>query len=160
MRVMLFLGYYGLAMLFGFLLRGRFDQWMYAKPHMQERLIVWAADAVSHVEQGGEDPLVVPLTVDPPAWSPVMRATPLGRFVRAAADPGRAVPDASPPVRSGRPPERAVPIEPGTEAPVSLAAAAPAAAAPVPPPDAVPSRAAPADAGYGASAAVRSGDPV
>ena len=53
MRLLLFLLYYGIAFLMGFVIRARFDTWMYSKPHMQERLVIWASDTVSYVESGG-----------------------------------------------------------------------------------------------------------
>ena len=82
MRLLLFLLYYGIAFLMGFVIRARFDAWMYAKPHMQQRLVIWAADAVTYVEQGGTDTLLPPETTDAEAFSPVFGRTRLGRVLR------------------------------------------------------------------------------
>ena len=84
MRLLLFLGYYGIALLMGFVLRARFDAWMYAKPHMQERLVVWSADVVALVDSGEaiDGPLLPPETTDAVAFSPVVGETRLGRLVR------------------------------------------------------------------------------
>ena len=73
MRLLLFLLYYAIAFLMGFVVRARFDAWMYAKPHMQERLVMWAADTVAYVEQGGgSGPVLPPETTDAEAFSPVL----------------------------------------------------------------------------------------
>ena len=93
MRLLLFLLYYGIAFLMGFVIRARFDAWMYAKPHMQQRLVVWAADAVTYVEQGGADTLLPPDTTDAEAFSPVLRRTRLGRVLRRSAPSDGAAPE-------------------------------------------------------------------
>ena len=85
MRLLLFLAYYGIAFLMGFMLRARFDVWMYAKPHMQQRLVVWAADTVAYVEQGGTQTLLPPDTTDAEAFSPVLGESRVGRLVRPRA---------------------------------------------------------------------------
>ena len=115
MRLLLFLLYYGIAFLMGFVIRARFDAWMYAKPYMQQRLVVWADDAVTYVEQGGADTLLPPETTDAEAFSPVFRRTRLGRVLRRPVpSDGDAVPEGmdSPPGRlagsAGTPP----PVDP------------------------------------------------
>lgn len=94
MRVLLFLVYYGIAFLMGFVIRARFDTWMYSKPHMQARLVVWADDTVKYVESGGAGPVLPPETTDAEAFSPVLGQTRAGRLARggrasaeAAAEP-------------------------------------------------------------------------
>ncbi len=113
MRLVLFVLYYGLAVLLGFILRGRFDQWMYAKPHMQESLVRYASEVIHAVEHGADEVPPPPLTVDADAFSPVVLQGPLGRVARApdaaagepagaldvAPEPGSA--DARPPVPEG-----------------------------------------------------------
>ena len=69
MRLLLFVLYYGLAVLLGFTLRGRFDAAIYRRPHMQRRLVVWAADVVTYYEQGGDELVFPPSTLDAEAWS-------------------------------------------------------------------------------------------
>ena len=94
MRLLLFLLYYGIAFLMGFVIRARFDAWMYSKPHMQARLVVWAADTVSYVESGGSGPVLPPETTDAEAFSPVLGESRIGRLARGgdAAGPA-AVPE-------------------------------------------------------------------
>ena len=93
MRLLLFLLYYGIAFLMGFVIRARFDTWMYSKPHMQARLVIWAEDTVRYVESGGDGTLLPPETTDAEAFSPVLGETRAGRFARrggsseAAAEP-------------------------------------------------------------------------
>ena len=79
MRLLLFLLYYGIAFLMGFVLRARFDTWMYSKPHMQDRLVIWAEDTVKYVESGGGGPVLPPETTDAEAFSPVLGQTRVGR---------------------------------------------------------------------------------
>lgn len=92
MRLLLFLLYYGIAFLMGFVIRARFDTWMYSKPHMQARLVVWAADTVSYVDSGGRGPVLPPETTDSVAFSPVLGQTRLGRLARRAEPAGAAEP--------------------------------------------------------------------
>ena len=80
--LVLYVGYYGLAVLLGFLLRFRFDAWMYAKPHMQRRLVVYSSDLLDAVKAGAEAVPLPPLTVDTDAVSPLLEGTALSRFVR------------------------------------------------------------------------------
>ncbi|MDE2906650.1 MAG: hypothetical protein OXQ28_11270 [Acidobacteriota bacterium] len=95
MRLLLFLLYYGIAFLMGFVIRARFDTWMYSKPHMQARLVVWAADTVSYVESGGPGPVLPPETTDAQAFSPVLGQSRIGRLARRtdAEDAAGAVPE-------------------------------------------------------------------
>lgn len=95
MRLLLFLLYYGIAFLMGFVIRARFDTWMYSKPHMQERLVVWAADTVSYVDDGGQGPVLPPETTDAEAFSPVLGRTRLGRPAHRgrSGDAAEAVPE-------------------------------------------------------------------
>lgn len=95
MRLLLFLLYYGIAFLMGFVIRARFDAWMYSKPHMQERLVVWAADTVSYVESGGRGPVLPPETTDAEAFSPVLGQTRVGRLAGRGGrgDAAEAVPE-------------------------------------------------------------------
>jgi hypothetical protein len=90
MRLLLFLLYYGIAFLMGFVIRARFDTWMYSKPHMQERLVIWAADTVTYVEGGGPGPVLPPETTDADAFSPVLGQTRVGRLARRGASDGNA----------------------------------------------------------------------
>lgn len=85
MRPFLFLAYYVLACLLGFALRSRFDRWMYTRPHMQHRLVIYASSTLAAVE-GGENAVPPPPdTADAEAWSPVLLGTPFARFVRPSA---------------------------------------------------------------------------
>jgi len=90
MRLLLFLLYYGIAFLMGFVIRARFDTWMYSKPHMQERLVIWAQDTVTYVESGGPGPILPPETTDSEAFSPVLGQTRVGRLARPGAPVGAA----------------------------------------------------------------------
>ncbi len=82
MRLLLFLLYYAIAFLMGFVIRARFDTWMYSKPHMQERLVIWAADTVTYIDSGGPGPVLPPETTDAEAFSPVLGQTRIGRLAR------------------------------------------------------------------------------
>ena len=96
MRLLLFLLYYGIAFLMGFVLRARFDTWMYSKPHMQARLVIWAEDTVRYVESGGDGTLLPPETTDAEAFSPVLGETRVGRLARrggSAESPAEPVPE-------------------------------------------------------------------
>lgn len=97
MRLLLFLLYYGIAFLMGFVLRARFDTWMYSKPHMQARLVIWAEDTVRYVESGGDGTLLPPETTDAEAFSPVLGETRGGKLARG----GRAAEPAAEPVPEG-----------------------------------------------------------
>ena len=116
MRLLLFLLYYALAVLLGFMLRGRFDAWVYRRRHMQQRLVVWAADVVTYVERGGDDVLLPPSTLDAEAWSPrAARAAgaSAARFPEDAA--GGAAPSPSDPSSASSvssPAPAAPPVEP------------------------------------------------
>ena len=88
MRLLLFLLYYAIAFLMGFVIRARFDTWMYSKPHMQERLVIWAADTVTYIDSGGPGPVLPPETTDAEAFSPVLGQTRIGRLARTAAGAG------------------------------------------------------------------------
>ena len=85
MRPFLFLAYYALACLLGFALRSRFDRWMYTRPHMQHRLVIYASATLAAVERGDDAVTTPPDTADADAWSPVLLGTPLARFVRSSA---------------------------------------------------------------------------
>jgi len=87
MRLLLFLLYYGIAFLMGFVIRARFDTWMYSKPHMQARLVVWAEDTVRYVESGGAGPVLPPETTDAEAFSPVLGETRIGGLGRGNRSP-------------------------------------------------------------------------
>ena len=113
MRLLLFLLYYGIAFLMGFVIRARFDTWMYSKPHMQARLVVWAEDTVRYVESGGPGPVLPPETTDAEAFSPVLGQTRVGRLARRggsgepAAEPvpeGLAAGDSPPVDEAAEPP--------------------------------------------------------
>lgn len=94
MRLLLFLLYYGIAFLMGFVIRARFDTWMYSKPHMQKRLVIWAADTVSYIEDGGDQPVLPPETTDAEAFSPVLGESRIGRLAgRGGAEEPAAVPE-------------------------------------------------------------------
>lgn len=67
-RVPAILFYYVVALLLGFYLRGRYDEFIYRTPHMQRRLRRWAARIV--LPASASD-VVFPLsTLDPPAFQP------------------------------------------------------------------------------------------
>ena len=119
MRLLLFLLYYGIAFLMGFVVRARFDTWMYSKPHMQERLVVWAADTVTYVEGGGPGPVLPPETTDAEAFSPVIGQTRVGRLARGGAS-GEARAEAVPEGRDGAEPP-AADESAGSPPPVRLA---------------------------------------
>ena len=139
--LILYLAYYALAVLLGFLLRTRFDAYIYRLPHMQRRLVVYSTDVVTAVEKGANAVPPPPLTVDSDAVTPLLEGTPLSRFVRpteadrriaeanadeaSAADPPSAErraldPDAASGVAeapsggalSGVPPEKESPVHP------------------------------------------------
>ncbi|MYH31548.1 MAG: hypothetical protein F4137_22540 [Acidobacteria bacterium] len=106
MRLLLFLLYYGIAFLMGFVIRARFDTWMYSKPHMQARLVVWAADTVSYVDSGGSGPVLPPETTDAEAFSPVLGQTRVGRLARQRGA-GEAAAEAVPEGLEGEQPQAA-----------------------------------------------------
>ena len=85
MRLVLFLCYYALAASMGFLVRGRYDRWMYSQPHMQRALVLNAAEVVYQVEHDADVVSLPPDTVDAVAFSPVLVNGPFGRFVRPSA---------------------------------------------------------------------------
>ena len=122
MRLLLFLLYYAVALTLGFLLRGRFDAWMYRQPHMQRALVRYASEVVYVVENGADVVDPPPLTVDAPAVSPVLVKGPLGRFVRAEAveryaEPEPVTADSLPPGDGGLAADRE---DPGLESPSSM----------------------------------------
>ncbi len=106
MRLLLFLLYYGIAFLMGFVIRARFDTWMYSKPHMQERLVIWASDTVSYVESGGPGPVLPPETTDAEAFSPVLGQTRIGGLARRGGA-GEAAAEAVPEGLAGDEPQSA-----------------------------------------------------
>ncbi len=122
MRLLFFLLYYAVALTLGFLLRGRFDAWMYRQPHMQRALVRYASEVVYVVENGADVVDPPPLTVDAPAVSPVLVKGPLGRFVRAEAveryaEPEPVTADSLPPGDGGL---AAAQEDPGLESPSSV----------------------------------------
>ena len=70
MRFLMFLALYGIAFLIGFVARGRFDTWMYLKPHMQQRIRVFAAEVEGDPDPVGVTDFLPPSTVDNYAFSP------------------------------------------------------------------------------------------
>ena len=80
--LILYLVYYALAVLLGFILRTRFDAWLYSRPHMQRRLVVYCSDVVAAVQEGAESVAPPPLTVDTDAVGPLLEGTMFSRFVR------------------------------------------------------------------------------
>ena len=105
MRLLLFLLYYAIAFLMGFVIRARFDTWMYSKPHMQERLVIWAADTVTYIDSGGPGPVLPPETTDAEAFSPVLGQTRIGRLART--DGGEPAAEAVPEGLAGSEPKAA-----------------------------------------------------
>ena len=73
MRLFLYLAYYALAMLLGFVLRQRYDRWMYGRAHMQQRLRLFALEVAADREAVGTTLYFPPSTTDNLALSP--RAT-------------------------------------------------------------------------------------
>ena len=73
MRLFLYLAYYALAMLLGFVLRQRYDRWMYGRAHMQQRLRLFALEVAADREAVGATLYFPPSTTDNLALSP--RAT-------------------------------------------------------------------------------------
>lgn len=70
MRALLFLMLYGVALSLGFVLRGRYDVWMYRKIHMQQRLRVFAAQVFKDPDPVGVTDYLPPPTTDNLALSP------------------------------------------------------------------------------------------
>ena len=70
MRLLMFLVLYAIAFLFGFVGRGRFDTWMYLKPHMQQRIRVFAAEVEGDPDPVGVNDFLPPSTTDNYAFSP------------------------------------------------------------------------------------------
>ena len=54
MRGLVLLVVYVLAIGVGFLLRGRYDDWIFSKHHMQQRYRVFAAEVISDPDPVGE----------------------------------------------------------------------------------------------------------
>ena len=68
MRLLMILFYFAVALLLGFYLRGRYDEFIYRTPHMQRRLRRWAALVVLPAPDAD---VVIPLsTLDPPVFQP------------------------------------------------------------------------------------------
>ena len=133
--VILYLVYYALAVLLGFLLRTRFDAWLYSRPHMQRRLVVYCSDVVVAVNEGAEAVAPPPLTVDTDAVGPLLAGTPFARFVRetqadrriALAEAEEATP--ADPVVDAAPPDPSVDPKAavgGPSSPVALSGSPPA----------------------------------
>ena len=71
-RFLLFILYYVLAFALGFAIRGRYDAWMYGKPHMQARLRVFAQEAMLYDPDdpdAEEEDFFPPATTDPLAFN-------------------------------------------------------------------------------------------
>ena len=75
-RFLLYLLLYALALLLGFHLRGRYDLWVYRKPHMQARLGLFSQEvALARAISGDDDPekpdlFFPPSTLDKLALNP------------------------------------------------------------------------------------------
>ena len=70
MRLLIYLAYWFFAFLVGFMVRARYDTWMYSKFHMQARLRVFAAEVVMDEGDVGERLYFPPCTTDHLAMSP------------------------------------------------------------------------------------------
>lgn len=70
MRLFLYLAYYALALLLGFVLRQRYDRWMYGRAHMQQRLRLFALEVAADREAVGATLYFPPSTTDNLALSP------------------------------------------------------------------------------------------
>lgn len=70
MRALLFLMLYAVAFSLGFVMRGRYDTWMYRKTHMQQRLRVFAAQVFKDPDPVGVTDYLPPPTTDNLALSP------------------------------------------------------------------------------------------
>ena len=70
MRFFFFLALYVVALGLGFVLRGRYDHWMYRKTHMQQRLRVFAAQVYGDPDPVGITDFLPPSTTDNLALSP------------------------------------------------------------------------------------------
>ena len=70
-RLLLFLMFYGISFFLGFAVRARYDAWMYAKPHMQGRLRVFAQELTLYdLDQEAEaEDFFPPSTTDPLAFN-------------------------------------------------------------------------------------------
>ena len=73
MRFFFFVILYVIAVLLGFERRGRYDEWMMRKPHMQARLHIFAQECVLYnqdsVPDEERDELLPPSTIDALAWN-------------------------------------------------------------------------------------------
>ena len=73
MRFFFFVILYFVAVLLGFERRGRYDEWMMRKPHMQARLHIFAQECVLYnqdsVPDEERDELLPPSTIDALAWN-------------------------------------------------------------------------------------------
>ena len=93
MRLILYLAYYALAMLLGFVVRQRYDRWIYGRAHMQQRLRLFALEVAADREAVGTTLYFPPSTTDNLALSP--RAT--DAWLRGyAGQPDRAGAERSP----------------------------------------------------------------
>ena len=64
MRGLVLVVVYVLAIGVGFLLRGRYDVWIFSKHHMQQRYRVFAAEVISDPDPVGQTLYFPPLTTD------------------------------------------------------------------------------------------------
>ena len=70
MRVLSFFLVYLVVFILGFVCRARFDIWMYRKPHMQQRIRVFAAQVFDDPDPVGVTDYLPPPTTDSLAMSP------------------------------------------------------------------------------------------
>ena len=92
MRFIFFFMVYGAAVFVGFFARQRYDEWMFRKPHMQQRLRVFAAEIFSDPDPVGTTDYLPPSTTDQLALSP--RAT--AQYLEELAASGAAASDLEP----------------------------------------------------------------
>ena len=88
MRFLLFLMLYGAALALGFVLRGRYDVWMYSKTHMQQRMRVFAAQVFNDPDPVGITDYLPPSTTDHLALSPSATEVWLQQTADLAAEEG------------------------------------------------------------------------
>ena len=91
MRFLLFLMLYAAALALGFVLRGRYDVWMYSKTHMQQRMRVFAAQVFNDPDPVGITDYLPPSTTDHLALSPSATEAWLQEAADLAAEEGEEV---------------------------------------------------------------------
>ena len=117
MRGVVLIGCYVLAIGVGFMLRGRYDMWMFSKHHMQARYRVLAAEAAADPDPVGQTLYFPPSTTDELAlsaartrvWLEQYSALSQGEPGIAPGSPAAAAAAEESVLLSGSPPETAGP---------------------------------------------------